>query len=529
MIDSEKGDPCVVMVINRNIHRIACLGLIVLAMRSEALCHPFPTEALGRFTELTFHRNGFDVTYTLSLTPLLAVEEIALMNTNGDTQVTEEEKRAYFASLRTRLREGLRAELDGKPLEVEIAQNIELKPRYRILHYRCRFGPLSPGQHRVFFVDENYQTMPGPVEVTARADADLELLSDVNVDLSKQYQEQLASGSATGSLQVRELAIPFRIRDVGAAAAGGAAPSAPLKITEQKGAPETPPAGQNPSPQGAFQRLWGWSAEKMKELADRLFRGEIVGARETTLILLAFVLIGAAHALTPGHGKAVVAAYLIASQGRVSDAILLGGVVTVTHTFSVVILGIVVKILKDAVMPARLSPFLASASGLLILGMGTGMLIRRCYLAFRPPHEDAAHADHGHEGHPHSHAHSHSHALHGRTTLMGLLALGIAGGAVPCPDALVVLLMAVNFNHLLLGLALLFAFSAGLAAVLMGVGVLMVTGRMGLSGGAEESAMLRHYLPLGSAAVITLIGAVMTVAPLLNAGILTIRVTLPPP
>ena len=111
--------------------------------------------------------------------------------------------------------------------------------------------------------------------------------------------------------------------------------------------------------------------------------------------------------------------------------------------------------------------------------------------------------------------------------MAALLSLGIAGGIVPCPDALAVLLLAIGFNHLLLGLFLLLAFSLGLAAVLIAIGVLLVTGRMKLPKGARESKVVRIYLPVASAIAITILGAAMTVVPLARAGILTIRLHLP--
>jgi len=563
----------------RDFFLLACLGCAILGPHAAA--HPFPTEELGRFSELTLHRDGVDIKYTMGLTQLLAIEEIALMNTNGDTRISKEEKSTYFNTLRNTLRQGLTLELDGRPVDLTIGRRrIELKPPYyRIMYYRCRFEPLGAGKHRILFRDDNYPNVPGPVELTANADADVELLSRVNIDLSKEYRELQAGGAPSDQLQMREIEILFRIEAGGPPKmarkakardaplpAEDASKSAPRQApdpaiatpeparreTADSGVDESRPVrgdtldsdarepevvevedddgqGKKPQSERTFDRLQVRSSEKMHELANRLFKGEIVGVGGTLFVLGAFFLLGAFHALSPGHGKTVVAAYLIGSRGRIRDAVFLGLVVTLTHTGSVVILGVIVKLLKDVILPSRLNPFIASASGLLIFGMGVSLFVSRLRRgsvvgAHHPAHDH----DHGHShDHDHDHGHSHSHVPEGEVTLLSLLSLGIAGGIVPCPSALAVLLTAVNLNHMLLGLGLLLCFSSGLALVLIAIGVLMVTGRMRLSKGAEESRLIRLYLPLASAAAIAAIGVLMMIVPLVSANILVIRLNPP--
>jgi ABC-type nickel/cobalt efflux system permease component RcnA len=211
-------------------------------------------------------------------------------------------------------------------------------------------------------------------------------------------------------------------------------------------------------------------------------------------------LLGAAHALTPGHGKTIVAAYLVGSRGRVMDAVLLGSVVTITHTASVFALGLATLYASQSVSLDRIYPVLAMLSGALVAGIGAWLLATR--LRGTPT---ASH--HHHHDHPHPHPHHHDHESSGRG---GLLSLGISGGLVPCPEALVVLMISISLRRLGLGLALLVVFSLGLAAVLIAIGVAMVMAAPAVRRFAGENRLTRA-LPVASAAVVTLLGIVLVV------------------
>jgi nickel/cobalt exporter len=176
------------------------------------------------------------------------------------------------------------------------------------------------------------------------------------------------------------------------------------------------------------------------------------------LLLLAAAGWGALHALSPGHGKGMVAAYLVGTRGTAADAMLLGLTVTVSHTAGVFALGLVTLALSAWVLPEDLYPWLTLASGVLVVAVGASVL--RGHLRRRRHH----------------HHHHHDHGPSRR----GLLVLGASAGIIPCPSALVVLLGAIAQHELGLGLALIVAFSAGLAATLMGLGLAVVwTRRLG--------------------------------------------------
>jgi nickel/cobalt exporter len=227
-----------------------------------------------------------------------------------------------------------------------------------------------------------------------------------------------------------------------------------------------------------------------------------LGVLLISLLVAAFW--GAAHALTPGHGKALVAAYLVGTRGRPRHAFLLGGTVTLAHTAGVFALGFVTLGLSQFIVPERLYPWLTLASGLLVVIVGASVLRHRLPGKVRHDHR------HPHEEHAHHHHHGHAHHRHDDAlTSKGILGVGIAAGLLPCPSALVVLLSAIALHRVGLGLALIVAFSVGLAATITGIGLVAVFARRAFSRMSLEGRLVRT-LPAVSAALILLVGVVIT-------------------
>jgi nickel/cobalt transporter (NicO) family protein len=211
-------------------------------------------------------------------------------------------------------------------------------------------------------------------------------------------------------------------------------------------------------------------------------------------LLLAAFGWGAVHALSPGHGKAMVAAYLVGTRGTTRHAAALGAIVTVTHTAGVFALGLVTLLLSQFVVPEQLYPWLTLASGLLVVIVGAGVV--RSRMRARRVHS-------------HSHDHDHHHHHDDDVSTRGLLAMGASAGLIPCPSALVVLLGAVSQHEVLLGMLLIVAFSVGLAAAMTAVGVAVVyagrlTARVNLRGRVVTA------LPVASGIVIVVAGLVLS-------------------
>jgi nickel/cobalt transporter (NicO) family protein len=250
-----------------------------------------------------------------------------------------------------------------------------------------------------------------------------------------------------------------------------------------------PGAGTLEAPDGPRGGGGGGSRE---DALSRAFSSAAAGEGVLALLLLTAFAWGALHALSPGHGKAMVAAYLVGTRGTPRHAVALGATVTVTHTAGVFTLGFVALALSEYVLPEDLYPWLNLVSGLLVLVVGASVL--RSHLRRRRRR----------------HHHRHSHTPPDRLSWRGLVAMGASAGLIPCPSALVVLLGAVAQGQIALGMLLIVAFSTGLAATLTALGVAVVLAGRAL-GRVNAPAWRGTAGPALSALLIVGVGFVLTV------------------
>jgi ABC-type nickel/cobalt efflux system permease component RcnA len=225
----------------------------------------------------------------------------------------------------------------------------------------------------------------------------------------------------------------------------------------------------------------------------RLIGRHHLGAWVILASLAAALFWGAAHALGPGHGKTIVTAYLVGQRGTPRHAALLGLIVTVTHTIGVFGLGLVTLLLSRFVVPDHLYPWLNLVSGLLVVAIGVSVLTTR--VRHRRSHR---------------HEHEHHHHHHDREiSARSLLAVGVSGGLLPCPSALVVLLAAISLHRIAFGLVLILAFSAGLALTITGIGLVAVLAKRAFGRFSLDGRVI-GLLPALSALVIVVAGIAMT-------------------
>jgi nickel/cobalt exporter len=265
----------------------------------------------------------------------------------------------------------------------------------------------------------------------------------------------------------------------------------PLDITSVKtqlaptGGPEVPPALSS-----------GKTLEAPDRVADAGFSKLIGRHHLSALVILASLAAaffwGMAHALSPGHGKTIVAAYLVGRRGTLWHAAALGAIVTATHTIGVFALGLVTLALSAFIVPEQLYPWLNLVSGVLVVAIGATVFRSR----FR------------HRGHTHDH--DHHHHEHEAPSRGSLVAVGITGGLLPCPSALVVLLAAISLHRVAFGMLLIVAFSAGLALSITGIGLVAVFAKQIFKRASFEGRLVR-LLPAASALVILAAGLAMTV------------------
>ena len=191
------------------------------------------------------------------------------------------------------------------------------------------------------------------------------------------------------------------------------------------------------------------------------------------------ILLGIGHAFTPGHGKSIMAAYLVGSHGHLRDAIVMGLTTTATHTFSVILLGLVVMFFSQYILPSTLYPLMARLSAVLVIFTGLYVLYRRILEKrhANPKYQDTPHA-HTHEhNHHHIHSHRHNHHHHSKETTGQAFWLAFSGGLIPCPSALAVLLAAISIGKVGYGIIMILMFSVGLGATLVVLGIGILTSR----------------------------------------------------
>jgi ABC-type nickel/cobalt efflux system permease component RcnA len=328
--------------------------------------------------------------------------------------------------------------------------------------------------------------------------------------------EALRSLPAEGPLDERSVQLSFL---------DGPAPKGAVLLAGRPGAaaPALGPAALAQQPPAADA---AWLARATRGLVDSISAPRLTPQIALSTLLIA-LLLGAAHALSPGHGKTIVGAYLIGSRGTPRHAAFLGLTVTVTHTVGVFVLGFATLYASRFIVPERLFPILSLISALLVLGMGLLLLLQRSRTAFAaaaaPSQLVFYPLAHGLAGVMHSHGAGpmHTHLPPGaageKITWRSLLTLGISGGLVPCPSAMVLLLAAVALNKTAYGMLLVVAFSVGLAITLTAVGMAFLYARDRLPK-SRAGARWPRLLPMLSAATITVVGIALCIGALRSFG-----------
>ena len=232
------------------------------------------------------------------------------------------------------------------------------------------------------------------------------------------------------------------------------------------------------------------------------------------------VLLGALHALEPGHSKSMMAAFVVATRGTAAQAALLGGSAAVGHSLVVWALAAAGIWLGDALILDKAEPWLILISGLMILGLAW-----RIVVLFRREHHEHEHHDHHHDERELSHAEEHEREIAqrfaGRQVGNGAIAwFGLTAGLMPCPSAVAVLLICLQTRAFSLGFGMVAGFSLGLAITLISVGVLAAWGARKASEGWSGFAGWAERLPYLSAALVGLIGFVVTIRGLLATGLI---------
>jgi ABC-type nickel/cobalt efflux system permease component RcnA len=447
-------------------------ALVALVIPAAASAHPLGNFTVNRYVEVRPSGEDLYVRYALDLAEIPTVQL-------GD--------RVRHAGFPAEIARGLVVRVDGRRVFLSVVSfRVRARPGaggLETLRFEAVYSAGAAGRS-LAIRDTNFESRIGWREIVTRAD------HGARIERSTAPAASKSDGLRTYPRDL--LSSPL---DVSVA-------EATLVPGDRRGA--APRLGPEPA------------AERESSGFESLVSRDLTPGFVLVSLLLAMFW-GAAHAFSPGHGKAIVAGYLVGTRGTARHAFALGGIVTVTHTVGVFALGLVTLALSEFFVPEQLYPWLNLVAALLVVGVGLAILRSR----LRPWLDSRAHArahahardvahDHSHHHGHHHHGHDHHHHGEPGSGWRGLLGVGISGGIVPCPTALVVLLAAISLHRVGYGLVLILAFSFGLAASITGIGLLAVTAKRVFGRLSFEGRLIRA-LPAVSALVVLVLGVAMTV------------------
>ena len=460
--------------------RLVSLGLAALGAIGIALALPArpasaqPAHPLGNFSVnqaigLDLHPDRIAVTAIVDLAELPTLQERPVVDANDDGKVSAAESMAYNTRVCNTMAGAVGLHVNGRRIQWSV--------RPAGFEYR----PGSAGLHTS--------------RISCAFDAAADLARAATVDLINGYRADRIGWreitAAGHGVHIVNPSVPAR----------SVSDSLRLYPTDLLGSPLDQRSARlhvepgDEASAGATVHLSGgdpvsrWVAE-----ADRALE-RLVGARLTpfvgALAVLLALALGAAHAALPGHGKTVMAAYIAGRRGRPRDALTVGAIVTLTHTGGVLVLGLLLTATASLAGEVVLS-WLGVASGVLVAGVGVAMLVG--VLRHRASVDD------------HHHGHSHPHPSR-QARRLSLVGMGIAGGLVPSPSALIVLLGAVGLGRTVFGVLLVVAYGVGMAAMLTAAGLVLVRVRDRWTSRPRRTlARLAALAPTGTAALVLCVG-----------------------
>jgi nickel/cobalt exporter len=474
----------------RRLLRLAGVVVVaVLAVAGPAAAHPLGNFTVNHLTRITLDRDALDVRYVLDLAEIPAFTLDRSLDPHGTpSQATLERWAAAHAR---EVASQLDLNVDGRDVAlVPVMSAVRARPGaggLPTLYFTATYAAaIGAGAHRFTYRDRTEVGRLGWKDVVTGAQRE-------PTDELRSYPNALI-----GSPRART-AIAAHVD-----AAGGIAVDTSVPDASDAAAPASAPLGRS------------------NALSDVLAKG----ARDPLVVIGALLLaiaLGALHALEPGHGKTLLAVSLVGARATPRQALVLASALTLAHTAGVLALGLVVLAATNWILPEQVYPWITLASGIVVTIIGGRALARelRRRLPFAHTHEHAhaqahSHAhDHVHApGHAHDHlddeAHARAHAIPGTAPLtFGSAVLAAASGNIaPCPAALVVLLAAIALHRVGYGLALIVAFSVGLAAVLTVLGIAVVRSAAWLVARPQFDRAAR-FAPLVTSFVIATVGAVM--------------------
>jgi len=449
-------------------------------MAPAAFAHPLGNFTVNRGSAIRLTVGAAEVDYTVDMAEIPTYQELPAIDADGDGVASAQELDAWAQREARVILPGLELRVDGRAVGLSSTSATAVllpgQAGLQTLRFEGAFsGRVTTGSGSIAYQDGNADDgRIGWREVTASGDGVALAGSNVPAtspsdDLRTYPQDMLSS-----PLDVTSMSATFS-SSATAGASAGFGPGAPVDAVAR---PATEAAG---------------------------FAG-LLARRGLPLVLLGLVLafgFGAWHALLPGHGKTLMAGAMVGSGARPRQALGVATAVASMHSAAVIALGLAVVGLQQTFRPEVLYPWLGTLSGVAAVALGGYLLWTRS--------SDWRHRRRHAHGHDHAHAHDRVLVLRpdGRLSRRGILTLAFAGGILPAPSALLAMLAAIQAHRVVYGLALVAAFSAGLACALLGVGIGALRARDAIARRASERVALA--LPLVSAVAIVVAGLAIAV------------------
>ncbi|MEA2506888.1 MAG: nickel/cobalt transporter (NicO) family protein [Actinomycetota bacterium] len=477
-----------------------------LLLAGPASAHPLGNFTVNRFSGLELTTSAVTVHYVVDMAEIPTYQVLSRLQPSNNEIVDTQKLQDYADSVARRIVGGVQLSANGRAVALRPrAATVSLRPGQgglKIMRIEVPLqGSLPSPDASLHYQDTNFSDRIGWKEIIAYGSGG-QGISSASVS-SKSVSDSLRAypkSMLASPLDVTEATVKLQ---PGAASSGGAAPG---------GLTVGSPGAIGGSLANAFAKL-------IQHHLSPLF---------LLLALLLALGAGALHALGPGHGKSIMAAYLVGNEGKIRQAVIVGVAVSLMHTASVVALGLAILGASKLFAPEVVFPWLSLISALVVLALGSYLLRTRLASRARARAHALGHAggdgaahDHDHS-HPHDHAHPHEHG-HSHfapsdgitpTSWKGLGVIALSGGLLPSPSALIVLLAAVALHRIAFGLVLVGIFSVGLAAALTIVGVLVIKARSFATRRWGEN--ITNALPIFSAAAILLIGVFLTAGAVLK-------------
>lgn len=483
--------------------------------------HPMGNFSISHYSRLEYIKDGILLTHIIDMAEIPSYQEMEFLDIDHNSIISDQEKARFAEHISNQLLPNLKVQINHSNLtfkkqnrELEIKPGAGDLPTF-VIH--CTYFAEVPASiiinsNTLDFADQNFPERSGWREIVIKRAGgflNINLPSTAYIERSKGLSRYPTDPT---TVMPQEMNLNFKFGN-------------PLLAAQGQSSSDTETAsGENIRP-GTLR-----NDRLAKLITTKTLTSEVIFIS----ILIAFFL-GSMHALSPGHGKAIVAGYLVGSRGTALHAMFLGAVVTLTHTIGVFALGLITLFGSKYILPDTLYPWLGFLSGLSIVVIGSRLFYKRLKMMKQngtAQHHHHHDHDHAHDHHGHHHHDDHDHHEHddhpdhrhshlpvdpetGKITWKSLLSVGISGGALPCPSALVVLLSAISLHRVGFGLILIIAFSLGLAAVLTSIGLLLLYASK-WSQKFQPRSSIRYALPVVSSLVITVLGCIIAVQSILQ-------------